>query len=357
MMLNRVDLENTLLSLGDYVMLLDMSCRKVIWQTDHFKNKFATLDVGSPIEKVFNCFRGLSKAILSFDITSVDTKPELFVIRCCNNTKYKVAIASIGDSKLALRIQKDFVEEDIQMHNSHGMERRLFTSESEAVSEMSITLAHEINQPIGTISNLLHGVRMRLDRCKGIEPVVFEAIGKSIEQTKYISDIVARIRDFSQSGKPKYTNFTVQSLIEKCVSLLAWEIRKNQVEIQLSFTGKSVKINADELMMQQVIVNLIRNAIEAMRDMPDFARIVRIIAQQRNSDMEILIIDTGAGISDYEEERLFAPFASKRATGMGVGLNICRSFIELHNGKLSLTRNEKHGCTSHILLPIKQRGR
>ncbi|MCU7935500.1 MAG: GHKL domain-containing protein [Candidatus Thiodiazotropha sp. (ex Dulcina madagascariensis)] len=363
MVLNRVDLENTLLSLGDYVMLLDMSCRKVIWQTDKFKKRFTALDVGSPIEKVFSYFHGLSNAIRKIDITSVYTRPELFAIRGNNNARYKVAITSIGNSKIALRIHKDFAEEDSRMPPLHDRRRPLrdrrrsvLTSKRSAVCEMATTLAHEINQPIGTISNLLHGVRMRLDSCRGIEPSVFNAIDKSIEQTKYTSDIVTRISEFSQSRKPKYAKIRVASLIKKCVSLLEWEIRKNQVEVRLDFYQETVEIHADELMLRQVIVNLIKNAVEAMRGVPDFARMIEIVIQQKNTDIEIAIKDQGVGISDDEAETLFVPFVSNKSTGMGVGLNICRLFIELHNGKLWLTSNKGHGCISHILLPIKQQG-
>jgi signal transduction histidine kinase len=101
-------------------------------------------------------------------------------------------------------------------------------------------------------------------------------------------------------------------------------------------------------MLQQVIVNLIRNGIESMVNGENE---IVITTQKKDSYYKIAIIDNGHGISNDDVDNIFNPFKSNKSSGMGIGLNICRSFVEMHHGKVWLTQNKERGCTSHILLP------
>ena len=128
-----------------------------------------------------------------------------------------------------------------------------------------------------------------------------------------------------------------------------WEILRTNIKIDHHAHTSTAIILGDELMIQQVIVNLIRNGIEAINDEE---KIIVISTKQEEGYLEVSIKDNGRGLSEEEEENTFIPFASNKATGMGIGLNICRSFIELHRGRIWITRNNDGGCTSHILLPM-----
>jgi signal transduction histidine kinase len=217
---------------------------------------------------------------------------------------------------------------------------------------MASTLAHEINQPIGTINNLLYGIKSRLERFSNIDQSVFTAIEKSIEQTKFTSDIISRIRDYTQSRQPKITQIEIKSLIDKCISLMDWEMRNTDVEIKYFDNIQNISIIGDELMLQQVLVNLVRNGMDSNTESSASEGKIKISTSLNNGYVEISIEDNGKGMTEEEANNIFIPFASTKTTGMGIGLNICRSFIELHKGKLWLTKNNTSGCTSHILLPL-----
>jgi signal transduction histidine kinase len=135
-----------------------------------------------------------------------------------------------------------------------------------------------------------------------------------------------------------------------------WEMRNTNVTIQYHHSPNVATIRGDEIMLQQVIVNLIRNGMDANHDSDKDNNKIKIVTSTDDQYVNISIEDNGKGLTDKEAESLFIPFASNKSTGMGIGLNICRSFIELHKGKLWLTRNENKGCTSHIMLPVTHIG-
>jgi signal transduction histidine kinase len=131
-----------------------------------------------------------------------------------------------------------------------------------------------------------------------------------------------------------------------------WEIKRDGIKLRVNTGSQPIPISGDEVMLQQVFVNLIRNAIDAMNESPRAERILHIDILIDDQEAEVTIVDAGCGISADAETNLFVPFVSSKPNGMGVGLNICRSFIELHQGRLWLSSNENCGCTSHVMLPL-----
>jgi len=231
-------------------------------------------------------------------------------------------------------------------------ERLFSTSRTISVSEMATTLAHEINQPIGTVTNLLRGVRLRLESEKNAQSEVVAAIDQAVDQARFAANIISRIRDYTQSRQPNSQTIDLADLVCSCVSLLDWEMAREHIGLQLVLGDRPLMIAADVTMLQQVFVNLMRNAIEAMREVNPACRQLNIILRREEEEVEIAIADNGIGLTADAESQLFVPFVSSKPTGMGVGLNICRSFVELHQGKLWLSSNEEGGCTSHVLLPL-----
>jgi signal transduction histidine kinase len=267
-----------------------------------------------------------------------------------NNYEYDVELITVDESIVALRYRS--VELSVLASSRHleDREKLLFTSRSITVSEMASTLAHELNQPIGTLNNLLIGIKSRLNNNQVEE--VLPAIDKSIEQIKYTSDIITRIRDFTQSRQPKLSKLHINTLIDKCVSLMDWEIKHANIEFSYFDNTENISVFGDEVMLQQVIVNLIRNGIDASIDKSSKKTKIKIITTCSDDYIQISIKDNGKGMTQQEADNVFIPFASNKSTGMGIGLNICRSFIELHKGKLWLSQNSDIGCTSHIMLPL-----
>ncbi|MGL4807311.1 MAG: sensor histidine kinase [Giesbergeria sp.] len=148
------------------------------------------------------------------------------------------------------------------------------------------------------------------------------------------------------------------ALLYSSLTLLDWDLARHGVRVSLDVQALSTQggapVAGDGVMLQQVLVNLLRNAIDAMADSPPGER--RLSVSSRVDDagehLEITIADTGCGIGEDAAGQLFMPFFTTKPTGMGVGLNICRSLIELHQGRLWFTHNEERGCTFHVALPL-----
>jgi signal transduction histidine kinase len=341
---------------NDMVMLIDTENKEVFWLSEKASIRYPDVKIGQKCQATLHD--------MGIDCNTTKKLNELLEIQNTNNldlkiikdNEYDLEISCIDDSVAVLRIQAKIYSKLAHSRHLEDREKLLFTSRSITVSEMASTLAHEINQPIGTINNLLYGLRARLLRLTNIDEDLYKAIDKSIEQTRYTSDIISRIRDYTHSRKPKIGNVEVTKLINKCVSLMDWEMRNTNVTIQYHHSPNVATIRGDEIMLQQVIVNLIRNGMDANHDSDKDNNKIKIVTSTDDQYVNISIEDNGKGLTDKEAESLFIPFASNKSTGMGIGLNICRSFIELHKGKLWLTKNENRGCTSHIMLPVTHIG-
>ena len=249
-------------------------------------------------------------------------------------------------------------------------EKLLFTSRALSVGEMASTLAHELNQPIGTVANVLRGLRLRIERVVGLGAKQREdlqgGVQLAIEQALFASRIIARIREYTHSREPRRQALELGAVLRGSLALLDWEVQRDGVDLSLDLPEPPCPVEGDEVMLQQLFVNLLRNAIEAMRDNPPDARgrVVRslrlALAVERGGREAVLhLIDNGCGLPSDVQQQLFVPFQSTKPNGMGIGLNICRSFAELHHGRLWFSPNEpgddgqpRRGCTFHVALPL-----
>lgn len=243
-------------------------------------------------------------------------------------------------------------ERDEYLRHSLAEHEKLFsTSRSISVSEMVTTLAHELNQPLGTLVNILNGVRSRLTLSDDGNDEIFEALELAQKQGQFASDIIVRLRSFAQAKKPVIVPCNVSDLISETLKLLDWVFVDEEVNVNFSINDNTIVLAGDETLLQQVLVNLLRNSVDAMANIERSRKRINIKASNVEDRVSISISDMGHGICDSHEESFFTPFKSGKPNGMGVGLNICRSFIELHNGKFWFSQNEMYGCTANILIP------
>ncbi len=250
-----------------------------------------------------------------------------------------------GDEASTLALWQHYIAERDQ----------LFTrSRTISVSEMATTLAHELNQPLGAINNILNGLKARASNSELDSQQIVGALNLAIQQTQFASRVIARIRDYTETREPAIVDIDVHNLLQHSVELLDWVFSAEAVKVNVLErcpNTPTLLVQADYTMMQQVITNLLRNAVEAMRETPQESRIISTNIASTIDGIKIEITDAGHGLASNESDSLFTPFQSTKKDGMGVGLNICRSFVELHQGKLWITPNEQNGCTAHILMP------
>lgn len=237
-------------------------------------------------------------------------------------------------------------------------------SRSISVSEMATTLAHELNQPLGALSNILHGLQMRMETGSADVEQYRNAVDLALQQTQFAARVITRIRDFTESRQPEFVQFNVVDLLNHCVRLLDWVFSSDSVRVVLNTAApdgvssvageennpEQFLVGGDYTMIQQVFTNLLRNACDSIRESQQGSRVIRMTVCRVRDGIKVEIKDTGHGLKGVDPEKLFTPFQTSKKDGMGVGLNICKSFIELHQGKLWVTPNQDVGCTAHVLL-------
>jgi len=219
-----------------------------------------------------------------------------------------------------------------------------------AMGEMASTLAHELNQPLTAIANYLKGsVRMMQDRADDESRLIRNALEKANEQALRAGQIIRRLRNFVARGESERRTESVTKLIEEASALALVGVKEQDVEVHFELDPNADHALADRVQIQQVLINLIRNAIEAMAESE---RRVLTIATARGADnmIEIRVADTGSGISPENLEHMFQPFFSTKPHGMGVGLSICRTIIESHGGRIIVSANPGGGTVFRFTL-------
>ncbi len=235
-------------------------------------------------------------------------------------------------------------------------ERRLQAVQAELVhvsrltemGQMAAGLAHELNQPLAAIGNYVAACQRLLDRQRPEEAM--SAAQKANEQVKRAGEIIRRLRDFARRGDGEKRSEQLASIIEEATALGYSGMKSLGAKIELRVSPDAAAAFIDKIQIQQVLVNLIRNALEAMADSP--RRVLVIATAPRDADwIEIRVADSGPGLAPEVREKLFQPFVTTKIGGMGVGLSICRSIVEAHGGDLIAGETEGGGTTFSMTLP------
>jgi two-component system sensor kinase FixL len=204
-----------------------------------------------------------------------------------------------------------------------------------ALGEMASTLAHEINQPLTAISNYLKGSQRLLDRIEDKSaPVLRDALGKAADQAVRAGHIIRRLREFVARGESDRRIESLPKLIEDASTLALMGARENGIAVSFRLDPKADLVLADRIQIQQVLVNLIRNAIEVMIESPGDRRLEIATVSGEHGQSEVSVGDTGSGLAPEVMAHLFQPFVTTKRTGMGLGLSICRTIVEAHGGRI-----------------------
>jgi two-component system, LuxR family, sensor kinase FixL len=224
------------------------------------------------------------------------------------------------------------------------------------LGEMTAAIAHEINQPLTAISMYAQsGVRM-LDAGIPKPERLREALEKLSAQSLRAGAVIDRVQRLVRKQESKFETVRINDLIGDILRLAESDARVNDMQIALDLARDVAEVNADPIQIQQVLLNLIRNAIDAMRSIDcRHGRVVTIRSRAVSGyRVEVSVVDSGTGIADDLVAAMFTPFSTTKPNGMGMGLSICRSIIDAHGGQLSYRNNPDHGATFYFQLPIGQ---
>lgn len=229
----------------------------------------------------------------------------------------------------------------------------LHTSRLSAMGQMASALAHELNQPLTAVINWTQAAR-RTMQTQGVDvpPKVLEFMDNALGQANRAGQIIRRLRNFIEKGETERQLEDVNKTVEEATALAFVGAKESGVRVMLDFAGDLPQVLIDKVQIQQVVINLVRNAIEAMAESE--RREIRIGTALTDSGMVgVSIADTGPGLPSEVASQLFQPFITTKEKGMGLGLSISRSIADNHGGQLRATPNPGGGVVFALTLPVE----
>jgi two-component system sensor kinase FixL len=218
------------------------------------------------------------------------------------------------------------------------------------MGQMAAALAHELNQPLGAATNFMSAARLALRAARPDSPArALSRIEKAVEQTVRAGAILRRLRDYIARGETEKRIVGTRQLVEDAVALALVGTKDPNLRIRFDFTGDERPVLADPIQIQQVVFNLVRNALEATEGKTPREIIVATRAAT-TAELEISVADTGSRLPKGPEA-VFQPFAASKAKGMGIGLSICRTIVEAHGGCLWAEHRPGGGAVFRFTLP------
>jgi C4-dicarboxylate-specific signal transduction histidine kinase len=222
------------------------------------------------------------------------------------------------------------------------------------VAELSASIAHEINQPLASVVTNAHATQAwlshdppNLERARAI-------LERIIRDGHSAAEVVRRIRALFKEAAPVKASSDINQIAAEALHVLSDELRDNSIIVATALETDLPMIEADQVQIQQTLVNLVHNAIEAMADVTDRAKSLVLSSRRQGGELLIQVRDNGSGSND--STIMFEPFFTTKESGMGMGLSICRSIVEAHGGRVWATANEDAGTTFSFTVPLAADG-
>jgi signal transduction histidine kinase len=222
------------------------------------------------------------------------------------------------------------------------------------MGELTASIAHEINQPLAALAtDAGAGLRWLAQEPPGLDDAR-ACLQRMIRNSHRAGDVIGRIRSLIKKSPPVNTSLDLNDVIYEVLSLIAPEARQHAVLVQAELADRLPPVRGDRVQLQQVILNLVMNGIDAMKDVAGRPRELWIRSySQEVGTVLVAVEDTGIGLETESHERVFEAFYTTKAEGMGIGLSISRSIIAAHGGQLWPSANHEHGATFRFTLPTE----
>jgi PAS domain S-box-containing protein len=304
---------------------------------------------GSPKFSSNGDFRGFIGSC--FDITdqrrateTLQRAKEELELRVAERT---AALQAVNEQLQQLLVERSRAEEDQQQQQT----QLAHVSRLSVMGEMAAGLAHELNQPLFAIQNYTAGILRRWSGPDDCSQALRDIIQQIAQESTRAAVIIRRVRDFARKQLGERVALPLNAVIEEVLQLLASEIRQHHVEVRLLLADQLPAVLIDRVQLQQVLVNLIRNALEAMEGVPPPTRVLTISTLVTTGEIRCKVEDSGPGIPHQDWKRLFEPFFTTKRAGLGMGLSISRSIVESHGGQLQAETTQQ-GAVFHFTIPL-----
>ena len=291
-------------------------------------------------------------------------RAEIYVPELCKWLEVRSRYLSWVDGRLAqMVIATDITQRrEAEEQAARQAERAQSVSRLVTMGEMASSLAHELNQPLTAISNYCNGMLTRIDNGQLSEDMLRTALQKTAHQAQRAGQIIHHIRAFVKKSEPQRVLADVSKMVQEAIEFAGIELRRHNVRLTHHVAARLPPVLADAILIEQALINLLKNAAEAIQQAqrPPAARTVELrVLPRRNEAGEVIeftVQDSGKGLPPEMRERLFEAFYSTKQEGMGIGLNLCRSIVEAHQGRLQADNiyngSEIVGCRFSFWLPV-----
>jgi len=262
-----------------------------------------------------------------------------------------VGEAEIGDERVFTGFVRDLSERQEYEKKLHNLQDELaHVSRVTAMGTLATSIAHELNQPLTAIANYVETASAMLaEPSEELIGIIREALDECAKEAVRAGQIVRRLRDYISRGETERQVVSLARLVNEASALAFVSTGSQSIDLTVKI-GEHDEVLVDRVQIQQVLLNLIRNAMEAMHDQPH-GRLTISAIRREPGYVEMIVSDSGPGLAPEIAERLFEPFQSTKATGMGVGLSICRTIIEAHEGRIWADGSPLGGTSFHFTLP------
>jgi len=251
-------------------------------------------------------------------------------------------------------IIRDITEQKRSEEEIHHIRERLSQfGRLSTLGEMAAGLAHELNQPLTAIATYTQACQRLIESGQSNDDEILATLKKCDSQAQRAGDVIRRLRQFVQKKELGRHEVSCDELIRDLAALAEVDARNNGIPLTINVAEGLPKIMVDAVQIQQVILNLIRNGIDAMLNMDQSDEGISVSVKKLGNDqIKIAVTDHGRGITKEAEKRIFQPFFTTKSSGLGLGLAICQSIITSHGGVLSFSKNPSGGATFHFTLPV-----
>ena len=259
-----------------------------------------------------------------------------------------------GDQPKFVGIVQDITDRKRSEEEIHHIRERLSQfGRLSTLGEMAAGLAHELNQPLTAIATYTQACQRLIESGKSDDDEILATLKKCDAQAQRAGDVIRRLRQFVQKRELGRQEVSCEELIHDLAALAEVDARNNRIPLTIDVAEGLPNIMVDAVQIQQVILNLIRNGIDAMLNMDQSDEGISVsVTKLENDQLNIAVTDHGSGITKEAEKRIFQPFFTTKSSGLGLGLAICQSIITSHGGVLSFTKNPSGGTTFHFTLPV-----